>query len=117
VRWLVLVAGIACNASASLLVKIAMLSAQPPSFAKPASILGSVPLLIGLVLYGGAFVLYAAAVARFPLNGAHPILTCGAIATVAILSVTVLREPMPWSTSLGIALVVGGVVLISRRVV
>jgi len=55
------------------------------------------------------------ALTRLPLNVAHPILTSGAIATVALLSVVLFREPMPWTTAAGIALVIAGVVLITAR--
>lgn len=47
---------------------------------------------LGVALYGAAFILYAAALAVLPLNIAHPILTTGAVAVVAILSVVVFNE-------------------------
>jgi len=61
------------------------------------------------VLYGAAFLLYAAALARLPLNIAHPVLTSGAIATVALMAVLIFREPFHLSTGLGILLIVIGV--------
>lgn len=73
------------------------------------------PFWLGLGFYGAAFLLYAAALARLPLNVAHPILTSGAVAGVALLSVVIFKEPMPWTTGLGIALVICGVVLITLR--
>jgi multidrug transporter EmrE-like cation transporter len=71
---------------------------------------------LGLGLYGAAFLLYAAALVRLPLNVAHPVLTSGAIATVALLSVLIFREQFYWTTGVGILLVIAGVVLISVRV-
>jgi len=116
-KWLILVLGIAANASASVLVKIAMLPPRKfPSLSDPLSALGNWPFWLGLGLYGTAFLLYAAALARLPLNVAHPILTSGAVATVALLSVLIFREPVYWTTALGILLVVVGVLLITARV-
>ena len=60
--------------------------------------------------------LYAAALARLPLNVAHPVLTSGAVATVALFSVLIFREPFHWTTGAGILLVIAGVALITARV-
>ncbi|MFT0545087.1 DMT family transporter [Allopusillimonas ginsengisoli] len=117
-KWLILILGIAANASASVLVKIAMMPPrQFPSLSNPMAALSNWPFWLGLSLYGGAFLLYAAALTRLPLNVAHPVLTSGAIATVALLSVLLFREQFYWTTGAGILLVIAGVVLISVRVV
>nr|VFK11745.1 MAG: Multidrug transporter EmrE [Candidatus Kentron sp. LPFa] len=116
-KWLILVVGIAANASASVLVKMAMtLPHKLPSVSDPMSALTNWPFWLGLVLYGVAFLLYAAALARLPLNVAHPVLTSGAIATVALLSMLVFHEPLHWTTGTGVLLVIAGVVLITARV-
>lgn len=116
-KWLILALGIFCNASASVLIKIAMVPPRAfPSLAKPLEALSNWPFWLGLGLYGGAFLLYAAALARLPLNVAHPVLTAGAVASVALCSVVIFKEPFQWTTGLGIALVIGGVVLITAKV-
>ncbi|NTV10589.1 MAG: EamA family transporter [Zoogloea sp.] len=116
-KWIILVLGIASNASASVLVKMAMVPPrQFPSLADPMKALGNWPFWLGLALYGAAFLLYAAALTRLPLNVAHPVLTSGAVATVALLSVLIFREPFYWTTGAGIALVIAGVALITARV-
>ncbi len=116
-KWLILVLGITSNASASVLVKLAMLPPRKfPSFSDPWGALTNWPFWLGLTLYGAAFLLYAAALARLPLNVAHPVLTSGAVGMVALLSVLIFREPMYWTTGLGILLVIAGVVLITLRV-
>ncbi|WP_283151024.1 EamA family transporter [Silvimonas soli] len=116
-KWLILVLGIAANASASVLVKLAMLPPRKfPSLSDPAAALTNWPFWVGLTLYGGAFLLYAAALARLPLNIAHPILTSGAVATVALSSTLIFREPFHWTTGAGILLVIAGVFLITVRV-
>lgn len=116
-KWMILILGIASNASASVLVKIAMLPPRKfPSLADPVGALSNWPFWIGLSLYGIAFLLYAAALARLPLNVAHPVLTSGAVAAVALCSLVIFREPFHWTTIAGILLVVAGVVLITFRV-
>ncbi len=116
-KWLILIAGIAANPSASVLVKIAMMPPrQFPSLSEPLIALGNWPFWLGLGLYGVAFLLYAAALAHLPLNVAHPVLTTGAVATVALLSVLVFQERFYWTTGLGIALVIVGVALITAHV-
>ena len=116
-KWLILVMGIAANASASVLVKMAMLPPRKfPSLSEPLEALSNWPFWFGLGLYGAAFLLYAAALDKFPLNVAHPVLTSGAVATVALLSVLIFGEPFHWTTGVGILLVISGVVLITARI-
>ncbi|MEQ1534320.1 MAG: SMR family transporter [Burkholderiaceae bacterium] len=116
-KWFILIFGIACNASASVLVKIAMTPPRKlPSLSEPIAAFGNWPFWLGLALYGAAFLLYAAALSRLPLNVAHPVLTSGAIAAVALCSWLIFREPFHWTTITGILLVVAGVMLITIRV-
>ena len=116
-KWFILVLGITANASASVLVKMAMMPPRKfPSLVDPLAALNNWPFWLGLFLYGAAFLLYAAALVRLPLNVAHPVLTSGAVATVAVLSVLIFREPFHWTTLLGILLVIAGVALIATRV-
>jgi small multidrug resistance pump len=116
-KWLILVLGITANASASVLVKLAMMPPRKfPTLADPLAALSNWPFWLGLVLYGSAFLLYAAALARLPLNVAHPVLTSGAVAMVALFSAVFFREPFHWTTGAGILLVIAGVVLITVRV-
>jgi multidrug transporter EmrE-like cation transporter len=115
-KWLILVLGIVANTSASVLVKVAMLPPRSfPSLDDPRAAIANWPFWLGLGLYGAAFLLYAAALARLPLNVAHPILTSGAIAAVALVSAFGFREPFPWTTAAGIALIIGGVAMITMR--
>ncbi|WAH60248.1 multidrug transporter [Pseudomonas silvicola] len=116
-KWAILILGILSNASASVLVKMAMMPPRRfPSLAAPLAALANWPFWLGLALYGAAFLLYAAALARLPLNVAHPVLTAGAVATVALSSVLLLREPFHWTTGAGVFLVIAGVALITARV-
>ena len=116
-KWMILLMGIMSNASASVLVKMAMMAPRKfPSLSDPMAALGNWPFWTGLGLYGMAFLLYAAALARLPLNVAHPVLTAGAVAAVALSSVLVFREAFHWTTGAGIVLVIAGVALITARV-
>lgn len=113
-KWLILFLGIAANASASVLVKLAMMPPRRfPSLSDPMAALSNWPFWLGLTLYGMAFLLYAAALTKLPLNVAHPILTSGAIASVAIMSHLLFREAFPLTTLIGVALVIVGVLFIT----
>lgn len=115
-KWLILILGITSNASASVLVKMAMMPPRKfPTLSDPLSALSNWPFWLGLMLYGMAFLLYAAALARLPMNIAHPVLTSGAIATVALCSMLIFREPYHWTTGAGIILVIAGVALITAH--
>lgn len=115
-KWLILFIGIVSSASASVLVKLAMMPPRKfPSIGDPSAALRNWPFWLGLVLYGATFLLYAAALARLPLNVAHPILTSGAVATVAVFSAVLFRESFHWTTLVGIAFVMVGVALIANR--
>jgi multidrug transporter EmrE-like cation transporter len=117
-KWLILFLGIASNASASVLVKMAMMPPRkfPSLDDSIRSVICNWPFWLGLSLYGMAFLLYAAALARLPLNIAHPILTSGAISAVSLCSFLIFHEPFHWTTITGILLVVVGVAMITIRV-
>jgi len=115
-KWLILILGILSNASASVLIKMAMIYPRKfPSLQYPMEALRNWPFWLGLFLYGVAFLLYAAALARLPLNVAHPILTSGAIAVVAVCSLLIFKETFYWNTIVGILCITIGVVLITLQ--
>jgi len=113
-KWLILAIGILSNASASVLIKLAVTPPRKmPSLLEPWVLFKNWPFWLGLFFYGSAFVLYTAALTRLPLNVAHPILTAGAIATVAIFSLIIFKEPFSWTTGAGITLITLGVILLT----
>ena len=115
-RWFLLLTGILSNAGASLLVKKAVTAPRSmPRLSEPTAALLNWPFWVGLVLYGVAFLVYAAALTSLPINVAHPILTSGAVAAVAVGSVIFFRESLPATTVAGIVLVILGVTLISLK--
>lgn len=116
-KWLILICGILANTSASILIKVAMMPPRKfPSIHEPLQALLNWPFWLGLFFYGLAFLLYAAALSRLPLNVAHPLLTSGAIALVALSSVLLFREPFFLSTLIGVMLIIAGVILITYKV-
>ena len=116
-KWLILILGITSNASASVLIKMAMMPPRkfPSLDDSMRSVIFNWPFWLGLSLYGAAFLLYAAALARLPLNVAHPVLTAGAIATVALSSMFIFHESFHWTKVTGILLVIMGVALITAK--
>lgn len=115
-KWLVLITGIATNASASILIKIAMSPPrQLPSLSQPFLLLYNLPLIAGLFLYVLTLVLYAFALSLLPLSVAHPSMTAGAIAIVALFSWAVFGESIYWTTWAGIVMIMLGVFLITFR--
>lgn len=118
-KWLILILGIVSQASASVMVKMAAMPPRnlPNLDDSIRSVISNWQFCLGLVLYGLAFLLYAAALARFPLNVASPVLTSGSVVLVTLFSVTVLHEPFYWTTAIGIVLLLAGVSLIAMRVI
>jgi len=113
-KWLVLVLGIISNASASVLIKIALSPQRRiPSISDPWAIFMNGPLMAGLALYGTAFLLYAITLKFLPLNIAHPTLTSGAIAFVSLMSVVLLGESLRPAMIAGLAFIVFGVILLT----
>ena len=116
-KWFILILGIASSASASVLVEMVMMSPRKfPSLNEPMAAKSNWPFWSGLIRDVAAFLLYAGALARLPLNVAHRVLTAGAVATVTLCSVVIFREPFHWTTAAGIVLVIVGVALVKARV-
>lgn len=109
-KWLILIIGVLANTGASSLVKLAILPPRKfPSFSDPMAAIQNWPFWLGLLLYGVAFILYTLALTRLPLNVAHPILTSGSIALVALVSVVFFGEDLSFVNIMGILLIMLGV--------
>lgn len=78
-----------------------------------AQLLKSPMLWGGLVCYGGSTVLWMMALSMTQLNRLYPF-TALTFASVMILSVVVLKEPISWVSLLGVVIVVGGLYLVVR---
>lgn len=113
-KWLIIIIGILSNASASALIKMAVMPPRKlPTLSDPFTVLQNWPLLLGLFLYVLAFLFYALALTRLPLNVAHPLLTCGSIAVVALISGVAFGEAFSLINLFGIGLVILGIVALT----
>jgi small multidrug resistance pump len=110
-KWLLIVFGIAANASASVLVKVA--SRGPATDGSPLRLLLNPLLLAAIASYGLAFILYSVSLTKFPLNVAHPVATAGAVVAVGLTSYFGFRESMPAASLLGYGLLLAGIVFIA----
>lgn len=109
--WLLVILGVLANAAASVLVKLS--SDGPLRLSDPVALVTNWKLVLAAASYGVAFLAYAAAVTRLPLNVAHPISTAGAIVVVGLASALMIREafsPLHW---LGYALLLAGIVALA----
>ncbi len=113
---LLVVLGIVTNATASVLIKYAMMPERKVSIWEPMSIIVNLPLWFGLLFFGVAFLLYAFTLQRLPLNVTYPVLTSGSITLVSILSVVLLDESVTLSKIIGVLFIIIGVTLISWKV-
>lgn len=115
-KWLILLLGVLANAFASILIKIAMTPPRKiPTISDPFSLLTNWPLILAVFLYILSLFFYAFALTRFPLNIAHPVLTAGAVALVAIFSIVLFKETFHWTIGLGIFFVITGVILLTSK--
>ena len=108
-NWLLLLVGIIANACASALVKTA------PAIGA-GGLVGLVQnwrLILSLGCYGAAFLAYAVAVQRMPLNVAHPISTAGAIVLVGLISAIVFEEGFSPLKLVGYGLLLGGIIALA----
>jgi small multidrug resistance pump len=112
--WLNVLGAIIMNAIASAMLKLASQPPfKPPSIDHPLAVLTNWPLLLGLVSYCIAFVLYAVAVSQLPLSIVYPVLTSGGISLVVLISLFLFNEPINMRTAAGIFFVLVGVALIA----
>jgi small multidrug resistance pump len=116
-KFLILLFAIFTNVLASVLIKIAITSPRKfPSITDSISAFYNWPFWFGLLMYGLTFILYVISLERFPLSIVHPVMTSGTIASVALFSIFLFREPFFWTTIVGIILILAGVVLITAQV-
>ena len=120
VTWLLILTGVGLNAAAQLLLKVAArpLGAFTAFNADTLSssiviLLKSVPFWSGMFCYAGSVCVWVAALSKAPVSTAYPMLSLGYV-VVAIISVSWLGETMTPAKLVGIALICGGVVLVSR---
>ena len=112
-KWLILLLGIVASGFASVMIKMATMPPRNmPNAHDLSASLSNWPFWVGLTLYGVAFIIYALALERLPLNIVHPVMTIGAVVFVVFLSVLFFSEPLSWALVIGISFALFGVILI-----
>jgi multidrug transporter EmrE-like cation transporter len=120
ITWLLILTGVALNAAAQLLLKVATRPLEHFSVFNADTLnssivilLKSVPFWSGMVCYGVSVCVWVAALSKAPVSTAYPMLSLGYV-VVAAVSVAWLGESLTPAKVLGIALICAGVVLVSR---
>lgn len=120
VTWMLILTGVCLNAAAQLLLKLATRPlAHFSDFGfdtlrySIASLGTSLPFWTGMLCYGASVCVWLAALSKAPVSTAYPMLSLGYI-VVAAVSVLWMGESLSAAKILGIALICGGVVLVSR---
>ncbi len=120
VTWLLILTGVGFNAAAQLLLKTATRGLAHFSDFGAATLMSSVlilfrspPFWAGMVCYGISLCVWLAALSKAPVSTAYPMLSLGYVA-VAIVSAVWMGEALSVAKVLGIALICGGVVVMSR---
>jgi multidrug transporter EmrE-like cation transporter len=118
--WALILTGVALNAAAQLLLKVATRPLSQFTDFGVQTIVGSGLILIqsvtfwaGMVCYGASLCVWLAALSKAPVSTAYPMLSLGYI-VVAGVSVLWLGETLSLPKVLGIAFICLGVVLVSR---
>jgi multidrug transporter EmrE-like cation transporter len=120
ITWALILTGVGLNAAAQLLLKVATRPLAHFSDFSADTLSGSVVILFkslpfwaGMVCYGASVCVWLAALSKAPVSTAYPMLSLGYV-VVAAVSVLWLGESMGPAKVLGIALICGGVILVSR---
>lgn len=112
------------NASANLLMRIGMIGVQGEGGMMRDGVLGAVrivltstTLLVGLICFGlnAFFYMYALQSPSLKISLAYPIMVGGGFALIAVVAHyhPALQESLNWTQKLGVALVLGGILLIT----
>ncbi|HEY0879052.1 MAG TPA: SMR family transporter [Zeimonas sp.] len=107
--WALVVAAIACNAMAQVLLKRAA-----PASALPLQQWIDPRLGASVVLYGCSFVFTALVYARLPLSLVSPLMAGAVFVVVALAAVQLFGEALGPARIAGMALVLAGIALLAR---
>ena len=108
--WLMLIVSIALNVAGNLFVK---------QFSATTEIRGlwdyaSLPFMLGIAAFGLGVIFYGRALKDIPIVLAYPIQVGACILVIALFAVAVFGERIGLRDTAGIALIIGGMVLLSR---
>jgi multidrug transporter EmrE-like cation transporter len=120
ITWLLLLGGVALNAAAQLLLKAAtrvsgalIADGGAVSWQAAGVLARAPPLWAGLSCYVVSVVLWLGGLSRVPVSVAYPLLSIGYIVN-AFAAAMLFGEPLTAAKLTGIALIVAGVVLLTR---
>jgi multidrug transporter EmrE-like cation transporter len=120
ITWALILSGVGLNAAAQLLLKIATKPLSHFSAFNADVLSSSVMILLksppfwaGMLCYAASVCVWVAALSKAPVSTAYPMLSLGYV-VVAAVSVMWLGETLTLPKVVGIALICGGVVLVSR---
>jgi multidrug transporter EmrE-like cation transporter len=120
ITWVLILTGVALNAAAQLLLKLATKPLAQFSVFDAATVNSSViilfkslPFWTGMLCYGVSVCVWVAALSKAPVSTAYPMLSLGYV-VVAAVSAAFLGETLTLGKVLGIALICTGVLLVSR---
>ncbi|HEY2682899.1 MAG TPA: EamA family transporter [Steroidobacteraceae bacterium] len=120
VTWLLILTGVGLNACAQLLLKAAVRPLAHVAHFDLAMLKQSIgvlsvsaPFWAGMGCYGLSVCVWLAALSKAPVSVAYPMLSLGYVA-VAGISAIWMGESLSLTKALGIALICGGVILVSR---
>ena len=120
ITWALILTGVGLNAAAQLLLKVATRPLAHFSGFNVDTLGGAIAILAksapfwtGMFCYGASLCVWLAALSKAPVSTAYPMLSLGYV-VVAVVSVLWLGEGMAPAKVLGIALICGGVILVSR---
>jgi multidrug transporter EmrE-like cation transporter len=108
--WMMLAGSILFNVAGNLLVK--QFSATT-TIRTPWDYL-AVPFILGIAAFGIGVILYGRALNDLPIVLAYPIQVGACIVIIALFAVAVFGERLGAADMLGIALIAGGIALLSR---
>jgi multidrug transporter EmrE-like cation transporter len=108
--WMVLAGSIVCNVAGNLLVKQFSTTTQFHSLRDYLAI----PFVLGIAAFGVGVMLYGRALKDIPIVLAYPIQVGACVLVIALFAVGVFGEKLGLTDMLGIALILGGIGLLSR---
>lgn len=118
--WALLLGGVALNAAAQLLLKAAtrasgvlVADSGRISWVAAAHLVRAPPLWAGLACYGVSVFLWVGGLSRVPVSVAYPLLSIGYIVN-AFAAAALFGEALSTTKLAGIALIVAGVLLLTR---
>lgn len=114
---LIFAIAIAANTAGTILIKLgsSRISAIDFSLASVLNILSNWHILSGIALYAASFPAYSYILQKLSVSVAYPVFTSISFAAVILMSSLFLKESLTILQFFGLALVVGGIILLAMQ--